>query len=156
MTRRKRIEGFRKAEASLRLEGMDPSGTPRYESVKARVISGEITHEQGKAEIFAYHVRRAKEKDSASPEDPVEPIMRPYNPPHPGEIIADSLAETGMSVGDLAERMAVSVTLVGYLLSGSTPVDAAIAEKLSAAIGSSAQFWLYLQQSYSSSSERRM
>ncbi|EFC6683799.1 addiction module antidote protein, HigA family, partial [Escherichia coli] len=27
---RLRIEGFRKAEASLRLEGMDPSGTPLY------------------------------------------------------------------------------------------------------------------------------
>ncbi len=39
-TRQLRAEGFRKAEASLRLEGMDPSGTPRYESVKARILSG--------------------------------------------------------------------------------------------------------------------
>ena len=39
---RLRIEGFRKAEASLRLEGMDPSGTPLYESVKARIISGDL------------------------------------------------------------------------------------------------------------------
>lgn len=44
---RLRHEGFRKAEASLRLEGMDPSGTPLYESVKARIISGELTYEQG-------------------------------------------------------------------------------------------------------------
>ncbi len=34
---RLRIEGFRKAEASLRLEGMDPSGTPLYEFEPPRV-----------------------------------------------------------------------------------------------------------------------
>ena len=45
-TRQLRVDGFRKAEASLRLEGMDPSGTPFYESVKARILSGEITMEK--------------------------------------------------------------------------------------------------------------
>lgn len=54
---RLRIEGFRKAEASLRLEGMDPSGSALYESVKARIISGELTYEQGRAEILAYHTK---------------------------------------------------------------------------------------------------
>ncbi|MCV4731322.1 antitoxin VbhA family protein [Escherichia coli] len=39
---RQRTEGFRKAEASLRLEGMDPAGTPLYENIKERVISGDI------------------------------------------------------------------------------------------------------------------
>ena len=47
--------GFRKAEASLRLEGMDPSGTPLYESVKARILSGEITYGEGRAEILAHY-----------------------------------------------------------------------------------------------------
>lgn len=42
-TRQLRVDEFRKAEASLRLEGMDPSGTPLYESVKARILSGELT-----------------------------------------------------------------------------------------------------------------
>ncbi|HIB4640169.1 TPA: antitoxin VbhA family protein [Klebsiella quasipneumoniae subsp. similipneumoniae] len=53
-----RLAGFRKAEASLRLEGMDPSGTPLYESVKARILSGEITYDEGRAEILAYHSKR--------------------------------------------------------------------------------------------------
>jgi len=60
MTKQQRIDGFRKAEASLKLEGMDPSGSPLYESVKARIISGEITYEQGKAEISSYHKARAE------------------------------------------------------------------------------------------------
>ncbi|EHZ2188395.1 antitoxin VbhA family protein [Salmonella enterica] len=54
-TRQLRVDGFRKAEASLRLEGMDPSGTPLYESVKARILSGEITY----GEILAHYQKRA-------------------------------------------------------------------------------------------------
>ncbi|HID3308344.1 TPA: antitoxin VbhA family protein [Escherichia coli] len=56
---RQRTEGFRKAEASLRLEGMDPAGTPLYENIKERVISGDITYEQGRAEILAHCQKRA-------------------------------------------------------------------------------------------------
>lgn len=54
-----RLAGFRKAEASLRLEGMDPSGTLLYESVKARILSGELTYDEGRAEILAHHQKRA-------------------------------------------------------------------------------------------------
>lgn len=53
-----RLAGFRKAEASLRLEGIDPSGTPLYESVKARILSGEITYDEGRAEVLAHHQKR--------------------------------------------------------------------------------------------------
>lgn len=54
-----RLTGFRKAEASLRLEGMDPSGTPLYEFVKARILSGEVTYDEARAEILAHHQKRA-------------------------------------------------------------------------------------------------
>ncbi|MCH0660285.1 antitoxin VbhA family protein [Escherichia coli] len=58
-----RARGFEKAEASLRLEGMDPSAPPPplYEGIKQRIIAGEITYEQGRAEIFEYHAQRAKQ-----------------------------------------------------------------------------------------------
>ncbi len=46
-TRKLRVDGLRKADASLRLEGMDPSGTPLYDSGKARILSGEITKGAG-------------------------------------------------------------------------------------------------------------
>ncbi|CAM3632093.1 antitoxin VbhA family protein [Escherichia coli] len=62
MSERQRREGFRKAEASLRLEGIDPSGTPRYEGIKARIISGEISYEQGRAEILKHYLSRASVK----------------------------------------------------------------------------------------------
>lgn len=54
-----RVTGFRRAEASLRLEGLDPSGTPLYESVKARLLSGELTFDEARAEILDHHKKRA-------------------------------------------------------------------------------------------------
>ncbi|MEN4591844.1 antitoxin VbhA family protein [Pantoea agglomerans] len=54
-----RLTGFRKAEFSLRLEGMDPSGTPLYEFVKARLLSGELTFDGARAEILAHHKKQA-------------------------------------------------------------------------------------------------
>ncbi|HEH7184112.1 TPA: addiction module antidote protein, HigA family, partial [Escherichia coli] len=84
---RLRIEGFRKAEASLRLEGMDPSGTPLYESIKARIISGDLTYEQGRSEILAYYTKA----DTAGPvtvgEMLTEEFLKPLSMSH------DELAE---------------------------------------------------------------
>jgi hypothetical protein len=48
--------GFAEGEASQRLEGLE-IGEP-YWSVKARILAGEITFDQGLEEIAAYH--RAK------------------------------------------------------------------------------------------------
>jgi hypothetical protein len=45
--------GFAEAEASLRLEGLTP--TDNFFTVKARILAGEITFEQGQQEILAYH-----------------------------------------------------------------------------------------------------
>lgn len=76
------IEGFRKAEASLRLEGKDPSGTPLYESIKARIISGELTYEQGRAEILVYYTKA----DTVGPvivgEMLVEEFLKPLSMSH--------------------------------------------------------------------------
>lgn len=57
-----RARGFRKAEASLKLEGMDPTGTPLYEGIKKRLINGEISYQQGREEILAHYTSRAKLK----------------------------------------------------------------------------------------------
>jgi hypothetical protein len=48
--------GFAEAEASLFLEGLTP--TDNFFAVKARILAGEITFQQGQQEILAYH--RAK------------------------------------------------------------------------------------------------
>lgn len=59
-----RARGFKNAEATLKLEGMDPSGTPLYEDIKKRIIAREISYEQGKTEIFEHYVQRAKQNQA--------------------------------------------------------------------------------------------
>lgn len=55
--REKLERGFAEGEASQRLEGIEP-GEP-YWTVKARILAGEISLEQGMAEIAAHHRPRA-------------------------------------------------------------------------------------------------
>ena len=55
--REKLERGFAEGEASQRLEGIEP-GEP-YLTIKARILVGEITFEQGIAEIAAHHRPRA-------------------------------------------------------------------------------------------------
>jgi antitoxin HigA-1 len=51
---RKKLEhDFAEAEASVRLEGLTPS--PNFFAMKARVLAGEITFEQGREDILAFH-----------------------------------------------------------------------------------------------------
>lgn len=85
---RSRIEGFLKAEASLKLEGMDPSGTPLYESVKARIISGELTYEQGRSEILVFYTKADTAGPATVGEMLVEEFLKPLSISH------DELAET--------------------------------------------------------------
>jgi hypothetical protein len=49
--------GFAEGEASQRLEGLE-LGEP-YWTIKARILAGEITFDQGLEEIAAYHRPRA-------------------------------------------------------------------------------------------------
>ena len=55
--REKLERGFAEGEASQRLEGFE-LGEP-YWTVKARILAGELTFEQGLKEIAAYHRPRA-------------------------------------------------------------------------------------------------
>ena len=50
-----REEAFRDAEASLLLEGLDPTTDPGYCDLKARFIAGTITFEEAKAAIKAQY-----------------------------------------------------------------------------------------------------
>jgi hypothetical protein len=48
---RARAMAFEDAEASLRLEGFEPSLDPRYRAIKAQLILGEISFEEAEAAI---------------------------------------------------------------------------------------------------------
>ncbi|WP_323666610.1 HigA family addiction module antitoxin [Pectobacterium punjabense] len=128
---RLRIEGFRKAEASLRLEGMDPSGKPLYESVKARIISGELTYEQGRSEILAYYTKA----DAAGPVTV-------------GEILTEEfLKPLNMSHDELAESMGVSLQDVGDIICGRRRLNTNEGRLLAGMFGTDEDFWSNLQKS---------
>ncbi|EMM7988397.1 TPA: HigA family addiction module antitoxin [Morganella morganii] len=127
---RLRIEGFRKAEASLRLEGMDPSGTPLYESVKARIISGELTYEQGRSEIFAYYTK----SDTAGPVTV-------------GEMLAEEfLKPLNMSHDELAEAMGICKQYIDDIICGLRRLTDDETRVLAAVFGTDENFWSNLQK----------
>lgn len=70
-----------------------------------------------------------------------------HNPPHPGEVLRDTvLAE--MSVSEFARRLGVSRVALSRVINGRAAVSAEMAIRLSAALGGSAESWLSMQSSY--------
>lgn len=67
---------------------------------------------------------------------------------HPGEHIADELAELGVGTATLAADMKVPPCYVAQLVDGRVPVDADVALELAGAFGTSAAFWMRLQADY--------
>lgn len=126
---RLRHEGFRKAEASLRLEGMDPSGTPLYESVKARIISGELTYEQGRSEIFTYYTK----SDTAGPVTVGEMLTE------------ESLKPLSMSHDELAEAIGVCKQDIEDIICGLRCLTDDEARVLADIFGTDEDFWSNLQ-----------
>jgi addiction module HigA family antidote len=63
------------------------------------------------------------------------------NPPHPGELIGDSLAELDVSVSEAAKGLGISRQQLHS-------VTAEMAVRLEKALGSAADTWLWVQMNY--------
>ena len=79
--------------------------------------------------------------------------MDMYNPSHPGEILKDLyLPDYNLSVTAFALKLGVSRTTASELVNCKNGVSAEMALKmalkLAKAFGTSAQYWLNLQQAY--------
>lgn len=75
--------------------------------------------------------------------------MDMYNPAHPGEIIKDLyLQDYSLSVTAFALKLGVSRVTASELVNCKNGVSAEMALKLAKAFGTSAQYWLNLQQAY--------
>lgn len=75
--------------------------------------------------------------------------MKMYNPPHAGELIAETLDELGLGVRDLARALNIAPSTAHKLINGKSAVTPEMAVKLSTVLGSSPKFWLNLQDNYS-------
>lgn len=77
--------------------------------------------------------------------------MQSYNPqehPHPGKVLLTELEEIGLSQTTFAKYIDVSSDLVGRVCSGNAPITAALACKISRALGGSPRKWLELQMNH--------
>lgn len=72
-----------------------------------------------------------------------------HNPPHPGEVLQDTvLAEGRISVSELAAKLGMSRVALSRVVNGKAAVSADMALRLAAALGTSAESWLQMQAAY--------
>lgn len=74
-------------------------------------------------------------------------MSRMHNPPHPGEVLRDTvLAE--ISVTEFAQRLGVSRVALSRVINGRAAVSAEMAIRFAAALGGSAESWLRMQSAF--------
>ena len=74
---------------------------------------------------------------------------RMHNPPHPGEILRDTvLADDRISVSEFARKLGVSRVALSRVVNGKAAVSVDMALRLSAALGGSAESWLQMQAAF--------
>jgi addiction module HigA family antidote len=75
-------------------------------------------------------------------------IMPMKNPPHPGEMIGDSIDEMGVTVVDAAKALGVTRQQLHNVIAGRCAVTPEMAVRLEKALGSTADTWLRIQANY--------
>jgi addiction module HigA family antidote len=74
---------------------------------------------------------------------------RMHNPPHPGEVLQDTVISGGrVSVTEFARNLGVSRVALSRVLNARASVSADMALRLAAALGGSAESWLRMQAAY--------
>lgn len=69
-----------------------------------------------------------------------------HNPPHPGEVLREWLSD--MSVTEAAGRLGIARVTLSRVLNGSSGISADMALRLEAALGTSPEMWMGLQDDY--------
>ncbi len=87
-----------------------------------------------------------KSKSSTTTRRKRPPLKLP--PIHPGEILAGELIEIELSANAFARALDVPTNRITEILNGKRAISADTALRLARYFGTSAKFWLNLQQSY--------
>jgi addiction module HigA family antidote len=74
--------------------------------------------------------------------------MTMKNPPHPGEMIGDSLEEMGVSISAAAKGMGVTRQQLHNVIAGRSGITPEMALRLEQALGSTADAWMRMQVNY--------
>src|SRR4051794_36864449 len=90
--------------------------------------------------------RPRKRRDRGLPLKQRRTVTRP--PIHPGEILADELAEIGITPTELSRQLGVPPNRISQIIAGKRAITGDTALRLGHWFGNSAQFWLNLQTAY--------
>ncbi len=74
--------------------------------------------------------------------------MQMKNPPHPGEMIGDSLAELGVSISAAARGLGITRQQLHNIIAGRSAITPEMAVRLEKALGSTTDTWLRMQMNY--------
>ena len=74
--------------------------------------------------------------------------MEMKNPPHPGELIGDTLEELNISISEAARGLGITRQQLHNVIAGRSGITPEMAVKLEKAIGSTADTWLKMQMNY--------
>jgi addiction module HigA family antidote len=69
-----------------------------------------------------------------------------FNPAHPGEVLKDYLGD--MTIAEAAQRLGVTRAHLSKIVNGRAGISASMSLRLSAALGTSPEFWLKMQTQY--------
>ncbi|CAI0945902.1 HigA family addiction module antitoxin [Serratia quinivorans] len=71
-----------------------------------------------------------------------------FNPPHPGELIKETMETLNLSARGLAKALNVAPSTVQRLITGKSDISPEMAIRLSIVIGSSERVWMGMQDAY--------
>ena len=74
--------------------------------------------------------------------------MSMKNPPHPGQMIGDSLEEMGVSISEAAKALGVTRQQLHNIIAGRCAITPEMAFRFEKALGSTADAWLRMQANY--------
>ena len=80
--------------------------------------------------------------------------MPMQNPPHPGEMIGDTLKEMNISVSVAAKALGVTRQQLHNVIAGRSAIAPEMAFRLEKALGSTADAWLKMQANFDLASIR--
>src|SRR5215472_15750704 len=75
-------------------------------------------------------------------------VVKMKNPPHPGELIGDSLEEVGVSITDAAKGLGITRQQLHNVIAGRSAITPEMALRLEKALGSTADMWLRMQMNF--------
>ena len=78
----------------------------------------------------------------------MKPVLRPFRPVKPGEILQEELEVRNWTQADLAEILGRPVQAINEIISGKKAITPDTALALSEALGTSPEYWLNLESAY--------